>query len=91
MKNELAYLKGQILNKNKKIFGQSSEQVDSSQISIFDEAENNSDPKAIEPTIEEITYKRSKSSKNIGKKDNLANLERIIIEHKLEETERCMQ
>lgn len=86
LKNELAYLKGQILNKNKKIFGQSSEQVDSSQISIFDEAENNSDPKAIEPTIEEITCKRSKSAKNIGKKDNLANLERKIIEHKLEET-----
>ncbi|MBU3090180.1 IS66 family transposase [Clostridium gasigenes] len=86
-KNELAYLKGQILNKNKNIFGQSSEQVDSIQISIFDEAENNSDPKAIEPTIEEITYKRSKSTKNIGKKDTLAHLERKIIEHKLEETD----
>ncbi|MEG0222096.1 MAG: IS66 family transposase, partial [Clostridia bacterium] len=86
LKNELAYLKSQLLNRNKKIFGQSSEQVDSSQISIFDEAENNSDPKAIEPTIEEITYKRSKSAKNIGKKDNLAHLERIIIEHKLEES-----
>lgn len=87
LKNELAYLKGQLLNKNKKIFGQSSEQVDSSQISIFDEAENNSDPKAIEPTMEEITYKRSKSPKNIGKKDNLAHLERIVIDYKLEETD----
>jgi len=35
-----------------------------------------------EPTIEEITYKRSKSS-NTVKKDNLAALERVVIEHKL--------
>lgn len=87
LKNELAYLKGQLLNRNKKIFGQSSEQMDSSQISIFDEAENNSDPKAIEPTMEEITYTRSKSPKNIDKKDTLAHLERIVIDHKLEETD----
>lgn len=87
LKNELAYLKGQILNKNRKIFGKSSEQVDSNQISLFDEAEKYSDSKTVEPTIEEITYKRSKSSNNIGKKDNLANLERIVIEHKLSESE----
>lgn len=87
LKNELAYLKGQILNKNRKIFGQSSEQVDSSQISIFDEAENNNDPKVIEPTIEEITYKRNKPSTTVGKKDNLANLERVVIEHKLNDLE----
>ena len=36
-----------------------------------------------EPTVEEITYKRAKKRNNIGKKDNLANLERKIIEHKL--------
>lgn len=87
LKNELAYLKGQILNKNRKIFGQSSEQVDSNQISIFDEAEKFSDSKAAEPTIEEIVYQRTKPSKNIGKKDNLANLEKVVIEHKLEENE----
>lgn len=31
LKKELAFLKGQIINKNRKIFGQSSEQVDSRQ------------------------------------------------------------
>ena len=65
LKNELAYLKGQILNKNRKIFGQSSEQVDSNQISIFNEAEKNSDTKASEPKMKEIFYKRTKPSKNI--------------------------
>ena len=54
LKNQLAYLQGQILNKNRKIFGQSSEQVDSNQISIFDEAEKNSNSKIEEPTIEEV-------------------------------------
>jgi len=87
LKNELAYLKGQILNKNRKIFGQSSEQVDSNQISIFDEAEKFSDSKSAEPTIEEIVYQRTKPSKNIGKKDNLANLEKVVIEHKFDENE----
>ncbi|MEG1254883.1 IS66 family transposase [Clostridium sp.] len=76
-----------MLNKNRKIFGQSSEQVDSSQISIFDEAEKNSDPKLPEPEIEEVVYQRVKPSKNIGKKDNLANLERVVIEHKLSQEE----
>lgn len=85
LKNEIAYLKDQILNKNKKIFGKSSEQVDSNQISLFNEAEKYSDLNIAEPTIEEITYKRTKPSKNTGKKDNLANLERIVVEHKLEE------
>lgn len=83
LKNQLAYLQGQILNKNRKIFGQSSEQVDSNQISIFDEAEKNSNPKIEEPTIEEVVYQRAKPSKNTGKKDNLSNLERVVIEHKL--------
>lgn len=87
LKNELAYLKGQILNKNRKIFGSSSEQSSSMQISFFDEAEKNSDLKIAEPAIEEITYKRAKSSNNTGKKDNLANLEKVVVEHKLDETE----
>jgi transposase len=84
LKNELAFLKNQVLNKNKKIFGKSSEQLDSEQLSLFDEAEKYSDYKAAEPTMEEITYKRKKSS-YVGKKDNLANLERVVIEHKLDE------
>ena len=44
------------------IFGKSSEQLDSNQLSLFDEAEKNSNSTANEPTIEEITYKRNKSS-----------------------------
>lgn len=87
LKNELAYLKNQILNKNRKIFGSSSEQSSTMQISFFDEAEKDSDLKVAEPTIEEITYKRAKSSNTTGKKDNLANLEKIVVEHKLDETE----
>jgi len=85
LKNELSFLKNQVLNKNKKIFGKSSEQMDSNQISLFDEAEKFCDSKVAEPTIEEIAYKRKKASSYVGKKDNLANLERVIIEHKLDE------
>lgn len=83
LKNELAYLRGQILDKNRKIFGSRSEQASTLQVSFFDEAETNSDLRAEEPTIEEITYQRKKPSKNTGKKDNLANLEKVVIEHKL--------
>lgn len=84
LKRQVDFLKNQILNKNKKIFGKSSEQLDDKQLSFFDEAEKYSDAKAEEPTIEEITYKRKKPSSYVGKKDNLVNLDRIIIEHKLE-------
>lgn len=45
----------------------------------------NSDPKAAEPILEEITYLRNKTPKYVGKKDNLAHLERVVIEHKLED------
>ena len=44
-----------------KRFGASSEQTDSNQLSIFNEAEKESRPAKEEPTIEEITYKRKKS------------------------------
>ncbi|MGL6107349.1 IS66 family transposase [Romboutsia sp.] len=87
LKNELEFLKTQLLNKNKKLFGQSSEQIDSNQISLFNEAEKESDLKQAEPTVEEITYTRNKPAKNIGKKDNLSNLEIVTIEHKLSEEE----
>ena len=87
LKNELAILKGQILNKNRKIFGNSTEKVDPNQLSLFDEAEKNSDLKAPEPEVEEITYTRKKPSKYVGKKDNLSNLEKVVIEHKLSDEE----
>jgi transposase len=84
LKNEIEFLKGVISNRNKKIFGKSSEQVDINQLSLFNEAEKHSDSKVEEPTLEEITYKRAKKNNTTGKKDNLANLERKVIEHKLE-------
>lgn len=84
LKNELDFLKGIISNRNRKIFGVSSEQVDVNQLSLFNEPERFSDSKVEEPALEEITYKRAKKNNYIGKKDNLANLERVIIEHKLE-------
>lgn len=36
LRNELDYLKGQILNKNRKMFGSSSEQSNTLQVSFFD-------------------------------------------------------
>ena len=84
LKNEIEYLKSIITNKNRKIFGASSEQVDANQLSFFNEAEKYSDSSVEEPTVEEITYKRAKKNTYKGKKDNLANLERVVIEHKLE-------
>lgn len=86
LKNELEFLRSQILNKNRKIFGKSSEQVDGNQMSFFNEAEKYNDPKAEEPQIEEIKYKRKKVN-NRGKKDNLADLKRVVIEHKLKDEE----
>ena len=83
LKNELAYLKGIIANRNKKIFGVSSEKIDTNQLSFFNEAEKHSDSKIKEPNLEEITYKRAKKNSVTGKKDNLANLERVVIEYKL--------
>ena len=38
LKNELAYLKGILANRNKKIFGASSEKIDTDQLSFFNEA-----------------------------------------------------
>jgi transposase len=87
LKNKLASLENQILNKNRKIFGRSSEQVDSDQLSIFNEAEKHHDPQKAEPELEEVVCTRKKTSKNTGKKDNLANLERVTIEHSLQENE----
>ena len=49
LKNELAYLKGVLANRNKKIFGVSSEKVDTNQLSFSNEAEKYSDSKANEP------------------------------------------
>lgn len=87
LKNRLAFLENQIINKNRKLFGRSSEQIDQNQLNFFNEAEQNSNSKISEPTVEEITYKRNKPSKKNTMKDNLSNLEVIEIEHKLDDSE----
>lgn len=88
LKNQIEELKNLILNKNKKIFGSSSEKFDYDQLSFFNEAETNYDPKLDEFEQEEIKYTRNKPSKKTGKKENLANLERVIINHNLEDSEK---
>ena len=87
LKNQLAFLKNQLLNKNRKLFGKSSEQANENQMSFFNEAEKNSDTRVPEPELEEISYTRKKPSSYTGKKDNLSTLERVVIEHKLDEAE----
>lgn len=84
LKNEIALLKGVISTSNRKVFGASSEQADANQLSLFNEAEKHSDSNVEESISEEITYSRTKKTNIIAKKDNLANLETIIVEHKLE-------
>lgn len=69
-----------------KRFGASSEQTDSNQLSIFNEAEKEFRPKKEEPTIEEITYKR-KRTKGLNKK-SFDDLPVEVIEYKLEEEDK---
>lgn len=85
LEQELDVLKGIIKNNNKKIYGNSSEKIDSDQLSIFNEAEANADLKAEEPAIEEIAYTRKKASKKT-KEESFEGLETVIIEHTLDET-----
>ena len=87
LQNEVAFLKAQLANRNKKIFSSTSEKVNPNQLSLFNEAENESNINATEPAIEEVCYPRKKQSKNTGKKDNLEGLEKVVIEHKLSEDE----
>jgi len=62
-------------------FGASSEKTDPNQFMLFDEAEALAEPSAVEPTLEEITFKRRKTK---GKRDEqLANLPEIEVPHAL--------
>ena len=88
LKKQLAFFKDQILLKNRKMFGRSSEQVDDNQLSFFNEAEKESDLKISEPEIQTIICKRKSTVHHNGKKDNLSNLKRVIIEHKLDESQK---
>lgn len=69
-----------------KLFGTSSEQSDSDQLSIFNEAEKESRPEVEEPTVEEITYKRKKL-KGLNKK-SFDDLLVEVVEYKLDEEEK---
>jgi transposase len=62
-------------------FGPSSEKTDPNQGMLFDEAEALAEPSAVEPTLEEITYKRRKAQ---GKRDaQLVGLPEETIEYAL--------
>lgn len=65
-----------------KRFGTSSEKTDE-QLSIFNEAETITDAKAIEPTVEEITYKRKKAKGS--REETFKDLPVETIEYRLEE------
>lgn len=68
-----------LLQKQK--FGASSEKTDSNQLSLFNEAEDTSDSKQEEPTVETITYKRKKQK---GQRDKqLENLPTETVEYRL--------
>ena len=79
LQNEVAILKAQLANRNKKIFSSTSEKADPNQLSLFNEAEKESNVNIPEPTIEEVCYIRKKPSSNKGKKDNLEGLEKVVI------------
>ncbi|WP_089610479.1 IS66 family transposase [Dehalobacterium formicoaceticum] len=65
---KLKWYEEQFLLSQKRRFGASSEKTNPDQLSFFDEAEQEADPKASEPTVEEITYKRRKTK---GKNDKM--------------------
>jgi transposase len=71
-------------------FGASSEKTNSEQLCLFDEAEQEADSKLEEPTVEEITYKRSKTK---GKNDKMfEDLPVETVEYRLTEEEQdCPQ
>ena len=63
----------------------SSEKTSPDQLSFFNEAEKTAHPKAQEPTVEEITYKRRKA-RGLNK-DTMADLPVEVIEYHLPEEE----
>lgn len=85
LKAKLKWYEEQLLLKQKKQFGKSSEHTDSEQLSFFDEAENEELSNVEEPKIETITYKRKKST---GKRaEQLERLPQETIEYRLSEEE----
>lgn len=66
-------------------FGSSSEQTTATQINLFNEAEAEVKPEVPEPTVEEITYKRRKTSGH--REEMLQDLPVETIEYRLSESE----
>ena len=83
---KLTWYEEQFRLSKQKLFGVSSEQTDSNQLSIFNEAEKESRPNIEEPTVEEITYKRKKS-KGLNKQ-SFEDLPVEVVEYKLDEEEK---
>ncbi len=75
----------QIRDNNRRLYGQSSEQVAPEQLNFFNEAEAISNEKLKEPEIEEITYRRKKKK---GKREiDLSALPEEVIVYELDESE----
>ena len=68
-----------------KRFGASSEKTSLEQLALFNEAEKTAHPKAQEPTVEEITYKRRKA-RGLNK-DTMADFPVEVIEYHLSKEE----
>lgn len=78
---KLKWFEEQFILNQKRRFGRSSEQSDSKQLQIFNEAEKEADPLKAEPAMEEITYRRRKQK---GKREEqLKDLPVEIIEYRL--------
>ena len=76
LEKQINWMNEQLILSKKKIFGTSSEKTQSpNQMSFFNEAESDSDPKIPEPQIEEVTYRRRKKK---GKRE--ADLEALPLE-----------
>lgn len=85
---KLKWYEEQFRLSRQKQFGASSEKTSPEQINLFNEAEDISNPKFEEPTIEMITYHRKK--KQVGQReDKLRDLPVEVIEYRIEEHERA--
>jgi len=90
-RRQIDWFIAQIKKNNKRTYGQSSEKTEYVAISLFNEAEKESDPDRPEPTIEEViipehTVRRPKKQK--GHRDEvLSGLEVITIEHVINDPE----
>lgn len=86
LKLQVAWYEEQFRRAQQKRFGASSEQTHPDQLTLFNEAEAEADPKAPEPTVETVTVQRRKKAKG-EREAKLANLPVETIHYTLDETE----